>query len=439
MSDTQTIFVDERNGRPQRTVAVYRGGAEIHRDFFNTDDSFRLQQFAKAVRQRGTGNDDGWQELFEAIRREADAKDQAALESLDQPITYRRYSSRELDEGDFITPVVIDGALFDTLQTIVGGPSKALKSSIAVDAAIAIDQGGHWLGYFPVRQAKHVSVFSGESGMGVLQDLARRVCRAAGKRLCDTNIDWSPDLPILGHFAHSKALAQTLKDWQTEVAIFDCAYLMLDDEGDAKSIFGMGHRLRWLTKICHDSGVLPMLLHHATKAPFYTPMELHHLAYSGFDAWAAQWWLVNRREPFDPEGGLHKLYLTVGSRLDHAGRYAVDVQEGRRSDPGGRRWEVTVTKPSEMEQSKRDAAQAAQEAGKQEQLDLDRKLIVERCLKMTSGGTETDIRKRARINGQRFAFAFTTLVDDGTFQECELVKGNNRKFQGFKLRSESDE
>ncbi|MGH7192905.1 MAG: hypothetical protein ACREJM_05130, partial [Candidatus Saccharimonadales bacterium] len=62
MIDCPEIFVDDRNGQPRRTVAVFRQGAELHRDYLNTDDTFRLQQFAKATRQRETGTDDGWQE-----------------------------------------------------------------------------------------------------------------------------------------------------------------------------------------------------------------------------------------------------------------------------------------------------------------------------------------------------------------------------------------
>jgi hypothetical protein len=443
MSDGLEIYVGSANGTPRRLVQCYYRGHAVYTDALDTDNAYARQCCAKAIVDR-LGMQQGevveWQPLAERIMQlaaEQLAKEAARAEQENGAITYRRFTSADLDAGDFTTPVIVEGALWDNLEAIIGGPSKALKTSIAADLALSIGFAGNFLGYFPVVNARKVAVFSGESGLAAIQDVARRICRAAGRRLSDASVDWSPDLPILGSEPHGRALAATLKDWGTEIAIFDPCYLMIESDGREGSMFAMGSKLRWITTVCRDCGTLPILLHHATKAPLERPMELSDLAWSGFDQWAAQWLLVNRREPYDTEAGVHRLWLSCGSRLDHTGRYAVDVMEGRRNDEGGRRWDVTVSNPLDMERKKEQARDAAKETKAAEQLERDRRAIVAAAVKLNGQPfTFTSLRSKARIRGQRFEFGFQSLVDDDTFQECELVAGNNRKYQGFKVRDE---
>ena len=119
-----------------------------------------------------------------------------------QPKAYRHLSSAELFSGDFRPNYIIEGVLAEGEQCLWAGPEKGMKTSTAMDAAVAIDQGGYWLGYFPVAQPKRVAVMSGEAGAVFLQDLGRRICQAAGRDPTELGIEWFLDLPILGDERH---------------------------------------------------------------------------------------------------------------------------------------------------------------------------------------------------------------------------------------------
>ena len=67
------------------------------------------------------------------------------------------------------------------------------------------------------------------------------------------------------------------------------------------------------------------------------------LAWAGASEIAGQWWLLMRRQAYNPDhAGEHRLWLSIGGRVGHSSLHALDIHEGRRTDPGGRRWEVAV-------------------------------------------------------------------------------------------------
>jgi hypothetical protein len=51
-------------------------------------------------------------------------------------------------------------------------------------------------------------------------------------------------------------------------------------------------------------------------------------------------------------------------------------------------------------------------------------------------GTKTEIKERTSRNGPPFNTAFAELLADGDLIECEITKGNNRKYAAFKVRDD---
>ncbi len=110
----------------------------------------------------------------------------------------------------------------------IGGPMKALKTSILIDGAISLASGGFFLGRFKVHKPRRVLVMSGESGLGTIQETAHRISSAANLNLADlNNLIWSPDLPKFGSADHMEGLEKLLRDEGVEILFLDPAYLAM--------------------------------------------------------------------------------------------------------------------------------------------------------------------------------------------------------------------
>ena len=156
-------------------------------------------------------------------------------------------------------------------------------------------------------------------------------------------------------------------DDELEVIAIDPAYLCIG-EADHGNLFAIGARLEGISRVCGEIGATLILAHHNRKngkADPFGPPELEDIAWSGFQEFARQWLLVNRREPYEPGTGQHALWLSAGGSAGHSNLWALDIAEGTQSTPGGRFWQVSVTPASEA----RKDTQARQEQAKREQVE----------------------------------------------------------------------
>ncbi len=318
----------------------------------------------------------------------------------------------------------------------IGGPMKVLKTSLLIDAAISLASGGYFLGRLKVNAPRRVLVMSGESGLATIQETARRISEAAGVRLADLgNLIWSPDIPKFASLGHLDALDRFLASDDIEVLFCDPAYLAMPS-ADAGNLMAQGELLRNVAEVCQRRGVTLILCHHTkrnTGQDAYEPLELQHFAWAGHAEFARQWWLVNRRERYEPGTGEHRLWLSIGGSAGHSSLFAADIYEGTLSDIGGRRWEVSCD-AAEARVAATERKHQAKQQNDAQRIEAGRKAICEAVAALPErAGTKHEIRDAAGLNTGRFEPAFASLIRDKMVEATAIVKGNNRTYGGYKL------
>jgi replicative DNA helicase len=319
---------------------------------------------------------------------------------------------------------------------LIGGPQKALKTSLLIDLAISLGTGTPFLDEFQIPRPMRVAVLSGESGQHTLQETARRVCQAKDVDLADVDVLWGFTLPKLASVCDLGALQAGLEQNKVEVVAVDPLYLSLlagaDGHGPrSENVFEMGPLLMAVARACLDVGVTPILAHHTRKGSGIgnEPLELTDMAYSGIAEFARQWLLVCRREKFEPGTGQHKLWLNIGGSAGHGGLWAVDVYEGIVDEHfAGRCWEVTVTTATEARQTDRQLGNARKKEERTRRDQEDDAAFLEALDnlidRMPVGGerfpTKNEIRTLARLSGDRTTRAVDRLIGEGIIAEVSI-------------------
>ena len=231
--------------------------------------------------------------------------------------------------------------------------AKRLKTSVLVDLAFSLATAGYFLGKFRVPVAVAAGIMSAESGLATLKETIHAAARAAGVDPSTVhNLIISDRVPQLNSLEHLDAVTEFLDRFGLVVLIIDPAFLAMDG-ADAGNLFIQGQLLRRISELCQERGVTLVLCHHTRKAAgvAYEPLELASISWSGFAEFARQWLLINRREPYIPGTGSHRLWLTVGGSVGHGGLWGLNVEEGVYTVEDGRYWQVKVLDPSEVKET----------------------------------------------------------------------------------------
>jgi hypothetical protein len=362
-----------------------------------------------------------------------------------KPIDYHPMTCAELIAAKFDIRFLAEQILIAEQPFLVSGPPKVLKTSLLVDMALSLATAGYFLGRFRVPVAVAVGIMSAESGLATLKETIQRVAQAAHVDPSTVhNLIISDRVPQIASLEHLDAVATFLDRFGLKVLAIDPAYMAMDGT-DAGNLFLQGQQLRPISELCQERGVTLILCHHCKKAAgvAYEPLDLASIAWSGFAEFSRQWLLVNRREPYIPGTGTHRLWLSVGGSVGHGGLWGVNIEEGAYTAEGGRFWQVEVLDPSEVKAATQDQREAERQARAEERtaatLDSDRRALVKILTKLKSPETKTAIRARAAFGYERFGRAFANLVEDGTIRPVKLTKGKGQHvYEAWRLKTDHE-
>ncbi|MCC6126901.1 MAG: AAA family ATPase [Pirellulales bacterium] len=361
------------------------------------------------------------------------------------PAFAKMLSSAELVALDTRPKFLIQNVLVEGMPAIIGGKSKAMKTSIMLDMAVSLGSGRPFLNSFTVAEKMPVAVWSGESGEATIRAKAISIAESKGVFLQDTPTFWNFALPKLSRDDHLDIMGGIITKNRIAVSFVDPLYLALlnaQTASQAGNLFAMGNALEGLSRLSQELKTTIVLLHHFRKTPADTdePCSLEMLSQSGVGEWARGWILLQRQNPFTGDGK-HELLMRTGSSVGFGGLYSVAVDEGvMGEDFTGRKWEVSVSNAGDFreiakqrEQFRRDEHKKKREA---ENLEADRQEIATAAVKLNRPESKTGLRELVACGHTRFNRAFASLVADGTFQEAEIEKPNGQKYPAWGLREE---
>ncbi|MBM4070266.1 MAG: hypothetical protein FJ271_15120 [Planctomycetes bacterium] len=322
-------------------------------------------------------------------------------------------TSAALEKLDARHRWLIKHVLVRDQPVLLGGPKKSLKTSIMLDAAISLGSGMPFLNKFEIPERVRVAVLSGESGQITIRETARRIAKYKGVPLGACDVLWGFELPRLGVEADIQALASALREQQVAVVFVDPAYLCLlagTPDLQANNMFQVGPLLMRIAKVCQVVGTTLVLVHHTTKPAGMLrmqagePLELEDLAYSGFQEFARQWLLINRRQKYEPGTGKHLLWLNLGGSAGHSGCWGIDVEEGKLNDNfSGRQWLVQVRSMNDAMRVILEAKERRQEATRTAKFVEATEKVITALSTVRDGETQSSICKltglQARVVG----------------------------------------
>jgi alkylated DNA nucleotide flippase Atl1 len=201
----------------------------------------------------------------------------------------------------------------------------------------------------------------------------------------------------------------------------------------ANNMFQIGPLLLRVAKICAQANTTLVLVHHTTKMASMQkvqtgePLELEDLAYAGFQEFARQWLLVNRRQKYEPGSGQHLLWLNVGGSAGHSGCWGIDVDEGKLDDNfSGRRWLVQVRSMEDALKGISEAKERKKEVGKKAKQLKDSEKVLKVLAGIPEGETQAAICKLTGLQARVVGPVLAELLEQKKVVRTQIRKSSGK-------------
>ena len=352
-------------------------------------------------------------------------------------------SLEALVSGTYSHNWLIRNVLVEGSPMIVGGPKKALKTSVLLDLAVSLGagEGATFLNHYRFRVEKRgaVGMYSGESNAPTVATTVRNICASKNRKPAEAAVYLQFATPKLSADGDLAAIQAFIKRRNLKVIIFDPAYTSLlkgNAKASASNVFDMGEVLSKITEACLAAGATPIFAHHtvkhAGKKPgrngtlyqSYEPAELGDLAFAGFAEFARQWLLIARRADYEPGTGKHGLWITTGGSAGFNGCYAVDIDEGvMTEDFSGKKWDVCVQ--TQAEASRNQVSARVDAAAVREQEDRQRVLSALTQHGGREGITLNKLVPHTRMRRSAVERHLAVLSDSSQVEICGCYRGGD--------------
>ncbi|MCC9600771.1 AAA family ATPase [Stieleria sp. JC731] len=358
-------------------------------------------------------------------------------------------TSSEFAAADFRIDYIVDDILPEKQMTVIAGAAKGLKTTTSIDLALSIGAASdfgikkQFLGRFWVQHQKRVLVCSAESGHATLQETANRIARSKNFELASLgdSVAWEFWVPSAKNSEQLQILSHFIQKHKPDVVIIDPLYQCLDGD-DQANVSKNGQQIMDLAKVCLDKDCTPVMVDHVKRssenAKNFSPLELHDVTGAGKAEAFRSWLLLGRRERFDPENPIHRLWLTVGGSAGHCGSYAVDIDESR-DDAGKRGYELNVMYGSEAAVESEERAEHAKAQKAAKKLDDRAQKLRDAFVGIgRNGQTKSKAFRRAGLSNAAGDEALGKLLRDGILEDCETVTPRG-KYDGYRLSTRGEQ
>ena len=396
---------------------------------------------AKAMAENGFGRRGNTEQPKESCV--VDENDHSSYDSVTERTgsdsAFEWFTPEQFAKAEFPVTWDIPGILVHGQPCILVGPSKGLKTTVLMDAAVALGCGGHLLGRYNVPTSRTVAFMSCESGLATLKATLVRICRKAHVSPEQSNVYVCGDVPRLNNAKHLAAVKRHLERIEAEVFILDPLYRAMGGDVDAANLFAMGDLLGSLDEMCQQVGATLIVAHHCKQGSGRDgkSLTLDDASWAGMQQFFRQWWTLSRREKYVEGSGEHRMIFTAGGSVGHSIGVGLDAFEG--TDHENRLWKVSIRSLGELQDDAADRKLASRDEqrkrNKQQQLEKDTRTVADILAKYPDGETINVSKGAASIGADRTQVALAELVASGKVVECEIVKSNREKpYKAYRLK-----
>ncbi|WP_428305594.1 AAA family ATPase [Lacipirellula sp.] len=332
---------------------------------------------------------------------------------------------------------LIDGVVTEAQPGVWSAKSKSLKTTTAVAASIALATGRPFLGQYEVPEPQPCGIISAESGGATLSESYERICADMGVwPSAIDNLHISTEMPLLTTPEGRDQLERWIEKYGLRAVWIDPTYQAFAGVDDTQ-LMQMALHLLPLSKIVDRQRCSIIAVHHNKKTPragdYYAEPTMDDIQGSGFQQWARFFVMLGRRREWEPTTGQHWLWFRTEGSAGFGSRYHLNLTEGRRSDPGGRIWQLQLCDPQENVELEQAEATATKESNK---LSNERAAVCAVLVQYPDGLSWTKALRLSGVSERRWKVVRETMLDEGDVEECQVVLGNRKTpVDGIKLTS----